>query len=207
MIAYVIAENPDDRILKQASQILRNGGLVCLPSDSNWVVLADPFEKVGVDKLYRLRHVDNTKHFTIFCADIKQASDIATINDVSFRFIKRYVPGPYTFIFPAQKMITRYLKASRIDHQVGVRICALPLMKALLAVHQGPAIGSHIDASMIADHPEDLSIWAGLIEDNFGHAIEVILDPGEVEFLGPTTVVDLSGDEGPVVIREGVGPL
>lgn len=207
MIVYVIADNPDDRILKQASQVLKDGRLVCLPGDTNWMVLADPFNKEGVEKLYRLRHLDHSKHFTLFCSSISQATEVAMINDVSFRFLKRYTPGPYTFILTAQKKTTRHLKASKTDHQVGIRLCSQPLLKAVLDTFDGPAIGTHIDSSMIPDHPVDLPIWAGLIDDSYGHDLAMILDPGEVEFYGPTTVVDLSAEEGPVVIREGVGPL
>lgn len=207
MISYVVAENPDDRVLEKASQLLKSGRLLCLPTESNWIVLADPFVKEGVDRLYRFRHVDNTKHFTLFCSDISQVSDIAMVSDFNFRFLKKYTPGSFTFILKAQKKITRHLKASKTDHQVGVRICPSPLLRALLTRHAGPAIGSHVDASMIPDHSEELSIWAGLIEDTYGHSIDLIMDTGEVEFQGQTTIIDLSGEEGPEVIREGIGLL
>jgi tRNA A37 threonylcarbamoyladenosine synthetase subunit TsaC/SUA5/YrdC len=62
MIDYVVESNIDDRVLAKASQILRNGGLLCFPTETNWVVVCDPFNKSAVDKLYRLRHIENTKH-------------------------------------------------------------------------------------------------------------------------------------------------
>ena len=89
MIEYVVEHNPDDRILLKASQILRNGGLICFPTETNWVVVADPFHKEGVDKLYRLRHVDNTKHFTILCDSFNKAQDISFIDDNAFRILKK----------------------------------------------------------------------------------------------------------------------
>jgi tRNA threonylcarbamoyl adenosine modification protein (Sua5/YciO/YrdC/YwlC family) len=206
VIEYVVSENPDDRILNKASQLLKTGGLICLPLDTNWVVIADPFNKAGVEKLYRFRHVDNTKHFTVFCADFKSASEIAYIDDNIFRLIKRVVPGPYTFIFRAQKKIIRHLKASKTDHEVGVRFPPSELLKALLEHHEGVVIGTHVTADMFTDHLEDAPVWSGLIEDTFGHQIELILDAGEIEFSGPTTIISFSSGVAEV-IREGSGAL
>src|SRR5690606_37901508 len=110
MIEYVVEHKPDDRILEKASRLLRSGGLVCFPIETNWIVVADPYNRSGVDKLYRLRHVENTKHFTILCPNFQKAMEIAFIEDGAFSLMKRVVPGPYTFILNAQKKITKYLK-------------------------------------------------------------------------------------------------
>lgn len=206
MIAYVVPENPDDRVLTKASQILRSGGLLCLPLDTNWVVIADPFVKAGVDRLYQFRHVDNTKHFTVFCANFAQASEVAHITDHSFRLLRRVVPGFYTFIFKAQKKIIKHLKASKTDHEVGLRFPSSTLLQTLLERHGGVAIGSHVSADMFSDHDESVPIWSGLIEDTFSSQIEMILDTGETEFQGPTTIISLSEDQ-PELVREGLGPL
>lgn len=206
MIAYIIPENPDDRLLAKASQILNSGGLLCLPLDTNWIVIADPFIKVGVEKLYRFRHVDNTKHFTIFCANFAQAAEIAHINDQAFRLLRRVVPGPYTFIFKAQKKIIRHLKASKMDHEVGLRFPSSSLLQTLLERHGGVAIGTHVTADMFPDHDPEIPIWSGLIDDNFAGQFEMILDAGETNFIGPTTIISLSEDV-PALVREGTGSL
>ena len=109
MIEYVVEHNPDDRTLKKASQILRNGGLICFPTETNWVVVADPFNKEGVEKLYRFRHVENTKHFTVLCESFQKAQEGSFIDDSAFRLLKKMIPGSYTFIFEAQKKITKFL--------------------------------------------------------------------------------------------------
>jgi tRNA threonylcarbamoyl adenosine modification protein (Sua5/YciO/YrdC/YwlC family) len=206
VIEYVVSENPDDRIIQKASQLLKTGKLICLPVETNWIVIADPFEKQGVDSLYRFRHVDNTKHFTVFCSDFKSAGEIAHIEDHVFRLLKRVVPGPYTFIFKAQKKIIRHLKASKIDHEVGVRFPDSNLLKKLLDNHGGVVIGTHVTVDMIADHLPDAPIWSGLIEEEFGHHISMVLDTGELEFTGPTTIISFS--EGVAeVVREGSGDL
>lgn len=203
MIEYVVEHNPDDRVLRRASDILKSGGLVCFPTESNWVVIADPYNRAGVEKLYALRHVENTKHFTILCSSFQKAMEIAFIEDGAFALMKRVVPGSYTFILEAQKKITKQLKASKYDHQVGIRFPPKNLCRSILETHGDVVISSHITTDML-DLEEGSFIYSALIEDQFGNLIDLIIDPGEVEFTGPTTIVDFTSGE-PEVIRVGAG--
>lgn len=203
MIEYVVEKNIDDRTLAKASRILRNGGLVCFPTESNWVVVADPYNKQGVDKLYRLRHVENTKHFTILCSNFQMAMEIAFIEDGAFSLMKKVVPGPYTFILMAQKKIQKFLKASKYDHQVGIRFPPREICLSLLNSHGGPVISSHLTPRMF-DQEDIEFIYSALIEDQFGGMIDLIIDPGEHEFIGQTTIIDMTEGE-PQLIREGCG--
>jgi len=204
MIEYVVEHNPDDRILAKASQILRNGGLICFPSDTNWVVIADPYNKQGVDKLYRLRHEDNTKHFTILCEDYKKAAEIAFIDDGAFRILKKLTPGSYTFIFEAQKKITKLLKASKTDKEVGIRFPPSEFCKKFLIKYGDVVICSHINHDFLGLEDDGVPLYSALIEDVVGGKIELIIDPGEYSFVGPTTIIDFTSGE-PEVVREGVG--
>lgn len=205
MIEYVVEQNIDDRVLDRASQILRNGGLVCFPTETNWVVACDPYQKQSVDKLYRLRHIDNTKHLTVLCSSFKKAMEIAFIEDAAFTLMKKVVPGPYTFIFEAQKKITKLLKASKVDHQVGIRFPPSKLAQSLLNNFDDVLLSTHLTHEMIEDSDPSFPLYSAQIEDQFGnHFIDMIIDPGEVEFLGQTTIVDFSSG-GPEVIREGIG--
>lgn len=205
MIEYVVEHNPDDRVLTRASQILRNGGLICFPTETNWVVVADPFIKEGVEKLYRLRHVENTKHFTFLCSDFKKAMEISFIDDSAYALMKKVVPGPYTFILEAQKKIIKQLKASKYDHEVGIRFPPKPLCRSILEAHGEVVISSHISHEML-DLPEEGFIYSALIEDAFGGLIDLIIDPGEVEFVGSTTIIDFTSGE-PELIRLGAGQV
>jgi tRNA threonylcarbamoyl adenosine modification protein (Sua5/YciO/YrdC/YwlC family) len=204
MIEYVVEHNPDDRVLTRASQILRNGGLLCFPTETNWIVVADPYNKKGVDKLYHLRHVENTKHFTILCPNFQKAMEISFISDGAYALMKKVVPGPYTFIMEAQKKITKLLKASKYDHQVGIRFPPKKLSKSILESFDGVVICTSITPEMMEMEPGSY-LYSALIEDYFGHMIDMIIDPGEFEFIGPTTIIDFTSGE-PLVIREGAGP-
>lgn len=203
MIEYVVEHNPDDRVLKKASDILRRGGLVAFPTESNWVVIADPYNKQGVDRLYSLRHEENTKHFTIMCPSFQRAMEIAFITDSAFALMKRVIPGSYTFILEAQKKITKFLKASKYDHQVGIRFPPRNLCRSILKAHDDVVISSHISHDML-EIEEGSFIYSALIEDHFDNLIDLIIDPGEIEFIGNTTIVDFTSGE-PEVLRVGAG--
>jgi tRNA threonylcarbamoyl adenosine modification protein (Sua5/YciO/YrdC/YwlC family) len=207
MIEYVVEHNPDDRILKKASQILRNGGLICFPTETNWVVVADPFNKEGVEKLYRFRHVENTKHFTILCDSFQKAQEVSFIDDSSFRLLKKMIPGSYTFIFEAKKQITKYLKASKTDKEVGIRFPPKILCLKLLEVHGEVVISTHLTREMLELEDEGIPLYSALIEDHFGNQIDLIIDPGEYDFIGNhTTIIDFTSGA-PEIIREGAGKI
>jgi tRNA threonylcarbamoyl adenosine modification protein (Sua5/YciO/YrdC/YwlC family) len=204
MISYVVEHNPDDRVLQNAARILKSGGLIAFPTETNWVVVADPFEKKGVEKLYQLRHVENTKHFSVLCSTFQKATEIALIDDHSFALMKKVSPGPYTFILPAQKKIQKFLKASKTDHQVGLRFPSKSISRAIIEACDGIVISSHVNHQMIDAEDDGVPLYSALIEDNLGHLIDLIIDPGEYEFLGPTTIVDFTQGS-PEVVRVGSG--
>lgn len=204
MIEYVVEHNPDDRILAKASRILKSGGLLCFPTETNWVVVCDPFNKAAVEKLYQLRHIENTKHLTVLCATFQKAMEIAFIDDSAFALMKKVIPGPYTFIFEAQKKIQKNLKASKVDHQVGIRFPPKNLCHSIISAFENVLLSSHLSHDMIEDADPDVPLYGALIEESFGHLIDLIIDPGETEFVGSTTIVDFT--EGtPVVRRIGAG--
>lgn len=207
MIEYVVEQNPDDRILMKASQILKSGGLLCFPTETNWVAVCDPFNKAGIEKLYRLRHIEDTKHLTMLCDSFQKAQTVANIGDSAFRIAKKLVPGPYTFIFEAHKNITKFLKASRMDKQVGLRFPPSILCRRLIEVHGDVLLSSHVGRDMFeTDDEETFPIYGALIEDKFGNMIDMIIDPGEYNFVGSTSIIDFSSGE-PEVVRVGTGDV
>jgi len=204
MIEYVVEINPDDRILNRASQILKNGVLVCFPTETNWVAVCNPFSKPAVEKLYGLRHIQNSKHLSVLCASFQQAMEVAFIDDGAFKLLKKVIPGPYTFIFEAQKKITKFLKASKIDHQVGIRFPPKHFALCLLSSFDDVLLATHINHKMIEGSDPNFPLYSALIEDYFGNRIELIIDTGDCDFEGPTTIVDFTSGE-PVVQRIGAG--
>ena len=205
MIEYVIAGNPDDRVLKNASEVIKKGGLVCLPTDTSLVVIADPFSKKGVEKIYRLKKVDRLKHFSLLCDTISRASEVAVIDDSVFRMIKRKIPGHFTFIFDATKKITRAVQANKMDNQVGLRFVPSTLIEKLLEAHGDVVISTNLTNEMIS-LGEDEDLYSYQIEEALSGQLEMIIDPDEHEFVGLSTIVDFTSGA-PEVVRQGVGTL
>jgi len=205
MIEYVIAENPDDRVLTKVSEAIKSGGLVCLPTDTSWVVIADPFNKKGVEKLYRLKKVDKLKHFSLLCDTISRASEVAVIDDSVFRIIKKKIPGHFTFIFEATKKITRAVQANKTDHEVGLRFVPSTLIEKLLEIHGDVVISTNLTPDMIGISEED-EIYSYQIEEAIAGQLSMIVDPGDYDFAGLSTIVDFTSGA-PDIIREGVGVL
>lgn len=203
MIEYIVPENIDERILKKASCVLKEGGLVCLPTDTNWVVVADPFNKRGVEALYKLKGEERSKHYSLLCDTISRASEVAFIDDPVFRTLKRAIPGHYTFIFEALKSITKALKASKSDHQVGVRFPPVPLVTKLVEQLGSVMLSTHLTSELVSS-PEGVEIYGLLIEEQIGSRIDMIIDPGEVSFVGSSTIISFIGG-GAELVRSGVG--
>tara|TARA_B100001971_G_scaffold61895_1_gene56898 strand:+ start:98650 stop:99279 length:630 start_codon:yes stop_codon:yes gene_type:complete len=204
MIEYVIAHNPDDRVLDRASKILNAGGLICAPTDTNWQVLANPYKKEGVEKLYRLKEEGQAKHFSLLCSNISMASELAHINDSAFKLLKRITPGHYTFIFEATKKISKVIKATKTDKEIGIRFVPSALIEKLIEVHGEAIISTNIAPHMV-DSLDDGEVYSYMIEDKLSHIIELIIDPGEVEFVGASSILNLMQEDDFHIIREGAG--
>lgn len=212
MIEYIIPENPDDRILRRASEAMRSGGLVCFPSDTNWVVAASTCSKKGIDSLYDFKGAEKGKHFSMMCNSISDASQYGVIYDQAFRLIKRCLPGPYTFIFAPTKDIPRAIRGYRKEHEIGIRIPDNLFCQRLVSTHGEPLVTTSLTMPMLkASHigvtvDDSLPIYSYQLEEAFGHLFSMIIDPGEFEFLGESSVVTFATDDGvPVVLRNGAG--
>lgn len=204
MIEYVVFHNPDDRILSKAKNVLDNGGVIVLPTDTNWIVAADPYNKKGMEKLYRLRHADKQKHFSLLCHDIALASELAHIDNQAYKILKRIIPGHYTFIFEASKKITKAIQASKTDKEVGIRFVPSDFVNKVIELMGCPLISANITHEML-EISEEEPIYPYLIEENLRGFIDLILDPGEVDFVGSSTIIDFSSENAPELIRRGAG--
>ena len=207
MIEYVIEHNPDDRVLQKASKILSEGKLICFPTDTNWILAACSGQKNGIDKLYKIKKEDKQKHFSILCADLSMASEMALIDNSAFRLLKRVIPGHFTFIFEATKKIAKLVQASKTDKEVGIRFVPSHLVSKIIEAHGQPLVSTNIPKSMLGlDSESNEMIYSYQLEDVLAATVELIIDPGELEFSGPSSIIDFTTGV-PEVIREGVGDI
>jgi len=196
-------QNPQVRLLKQAAQLLKEGGVLAVPTDSSYALVCQIDDKAAVDRLRRIRQVDDKHHLTLLCRDLSELSSYAKVDNRQYRLLKLATPGPYTFILEASKEVPR-----RVSHPsrktIGLRVPEHRVLQALLEELGGPLLAT----TLILPDGEALND-ASDIRDRLEHELAGIVDAGACA-LEPTTVVDLTpmgtGGE-PTVLREGRGAL
>lgn len=193
-------QNPQPRLLRQAAQAIDAGGIVALPTDSSYALVCHLDDKGAVDRLRRIRGIDERHHLTLLCRDLSEISTYARVDNRQYRLLKAATPGPYTFILEATREVPR-----RLSHPsrktIGLRVPEHAIAQALLAELQQPLLGTTLllpgsDEPM--NDPED-------IRETLQKQVDVVIDGGACSLL-PTSVVDLTG-ESPVVLREGRGDV
>lgn len=193
-------ENPQARLIKQAADLIRKGGLVVYPTDSCYAIGCALDNKDGIDRIRKIRQLDDKHHFTLACRDLSQLGNYARVDNQAFRLLKAATPGSYTFILMATKEVPR-----RVSHPkkltIGLRVPDHPVALALLEELGEPLLSS----SLLLPNEEYPMTDAWEIRDRLEHEVDLVIEGG---YCGtdPTTVVDLSGDM-PILIREGKGSL
>ncbi len=197
---HIHPENPQQRLLRQAAQMIDSGGIVALPTDSSYALVCHLDDKAAVDRLRRLRGVDEKHHLTLLCRDLSEIATYARVDNKLYRLLKAATPGPYTFILEATREVPR-----RLSHPsrktIGLRVPEHAIAQALLEELRQPLLGTTLilpDSDVPLNDPEE-------IRDALQKRIELVIDGGGCSLL-PTTVIDLTGDV-PVVLREGRGDV
>ena len=190
--------DPQPRVISQVVELLRNDGLVAYPTDSCYALGIQLGNRDGLDRIKKLRRLDDKHHFTLVCHDFAQLGQLVHLNNAAFRMVKAVTPGPYTFILPATSEVPKRLMHPK-KRTVGVRIPDHPVPRALLEEFGEPLLSSTL---LMPDTDEPMTDgWQ--IKEELDHWLDAVLDAGECGS-EPTTVVDLS--EGvPLVARVGAG--
>lgn len=191
-------DNPQQRLIKQAVQIIHGGGIVALPTDSCYALVCHLDDKSAVERLRRIRDIDEKHHLTLLCRDLSEIGVYARVDNRQFRLLKAATPGPFTFILEATKCVPR-----RLSHPsrktIGLRVPENAIVQALLEELQQPLLGT----TLILPGDDDTLTDADHIRERLEKQIELIVDGGACS-LEPTTVIDLSGTE-PELVRQGRG--
>ncbi|MES2536876.1 MAG: L-threonylcarbamoyladenylate synthase [Pseudomonadota bacterium] len=190
--------NPQLRLIKQARQIIDAGGIVALPTDSCYALVCHLDDKSAVERLRRIRAVDDKHHLTLLCRDLSEIAQYAHIDNRQYRMLKSATPGPYTFILEATKEVPR-----RVSHPsrktIGLRVPENAIAHALLEDLGQPLLSTTL---ILPGEPHSLTD-PDEIRDRLERQIELVIDGGACS-LEPTTVIDLTGEEA-VLVRQGRG--
>ncbi|GGX85845.1 threonylcarbamoyl-AMP synthase [Massilia dura] len=190
--------NPQGRLIKQAAQILHGGGVIAVPTDSCYALVCHLDDKAAVERLRRIRGVDEKHHLALLCRDLSEIGVYARVDNKQFRLLKAATPGPFTFILEATREVPR-----RLSHPsrktIGLRVPETPIVEALMAELGQPLISSTLilpgETEPLND-PEEINA-------RIGKQLDLIVDGGACS-MEMTTVVDLTGSE-PELIRLGRG--
>ena len=191
-------DNPQLRLIRQAVEIVRNGGVIVAPTDSCYALACHVGDKSAMERIRAIRAVDARHHFGLLCRDLAEAATYARIDDQQFGLIKAATPGSFTFILHATREVPRRLLHPR-RKTIGVRIPSHPVVHALLAELGEPLLSSTL---ILPGSVEPLNN-AQEIRHRLEHQVDLIIDSGSCG-VAPTTVVDLTG-EVPVITRQGRG--
>jgi len=191
-------DNPQIRLLRQAAQILHDGGLAAVPTDSSYAFACHLDDKDAVVNLRRVRGVDEKHHLTLLCRDLSELATYARVDNRQYRLLKLATPGPFTFILDATKEVPR-----RVSHPsrrtIGLRVPDHKVLQALLEEFGQPLLATTLIPPGETEPMND----TGEIRGRFEKSLQAIVCAGACP-REPTTVVDLSGAE-PEVVREGRG--
>ncbi len=191
-------DNPQHRLVRQASEIVKKGGIIVYPTDSAYALGCHVGDKKALDKIRQIRQLDKNHNFTLMCRDLSELAVYAKVDNQLYRSLKAHTPGPYTFILEATSEVPRRLMHPK-RKTIGLRVPENPIALALLEDLDEPIMSVTLimpgDEYPLTD-PYD-------IRDMLEHHVDLIVEGGYCG-LEPTTVVDLSG-ESPVIIRQGMG--
>ena len=193
-------DDPQQRLLAQAADVVRQGGVVAIPTDSCYALGCHLGDKDAVERIRRIRDVDERHHLTLMCRDLSEIAQFARVDNAQYRLLKATTPGSYTFILEGTKELPR-----RVLHPkrktIGLRVPAHKGALALLAELGEPLLTSTL--TLPGDEAPLTEGWE--IQDRLNDHLELILDGGHCG-TEPTTVIDLTRLP-PELIRAGRGPL
>ncbi|MGE5242503.1 MAG: L-threonylcarbamoyladenylate synthase [Bacteroidota bacterium] len=190
--------HPQSRLIKRAVEIVRNGGVIAYPTDSSYALGCHIGDKAAMERIRRIRRVEEDHNFTLVCRDLSEVAQYARVGNADYRLLKANTPGPYTFILPATREVPRRLQHPK-RKTIGLRVPDHVIAQALLAELNEPLMSSTL---MLPGESLPMSD-PGEIRQRLEHEVDLIVDGGFCG-LDPTTVIEL--EEGrATVVRQGKG--
>jgi tRNA threonylcarbamoyl adenosine modification protein (Sua5/YciO/YrdC/YwlC family) len=192
--------DPQLRLIRQAVEIIRAGGVVVYPTDSCYALGCHLGDKEAMERVARIRQTDKHHHFTLVCSDLSEIANYARVSNTQYRTLKAFTPGPYTFILPATKETPRRLQHEK-RKTIGIRVPDHPVPRAILDELGEPIMSS----TLILPGDEHPMTDGREIQERLFHFVDAVIDSGNCG-MEPSSVIDLAG-AAPVVVRRGKGDV
>jgi tRNA threonylcarbamoyl adenosine modification protein (Sua5/YciO/YrdC/YwlC family) len=198
MLLQINPQNPQPRLIVQVAEILKQGGVIAYPTDTTYGIGSSIFSKRGIDRIYQLKHREKKKPFSFICADLSEVARYAKVSNYAFKILKRFLPGPYTFVLDASSIVPDLLTTKQ--KTVGIRIPANRICLAIVTELGHPIVTT--SANLSGEEPIGDPLH---VEDMLGKQLDLVIDGG---VLSPdvSSVISLIGDF-PAVLRKGIGDV
>ena len=198
MLLSINPDNPQPRLIRQAADTLRNGGIICYPTDTVYGIGCDIFNQRAIKRIFQIKKRPKQKPFSFMCSSLKNITDYGYISNTAYRLMRKNLPGPYTFVLPASKLVPKIMITKQ--KTVGIRVPDNRICMTLVEELGNPILTT----SAIIDQEGPPLTQAYEFEDLLGNIIDLVIDDGGQVYPDPSTVVSLVGDQ-PEVLREGKG--
>jgi tRNA threonylcarbamoyl adenosine modification protein (Sua5/YciO/YrdC/YwlC family) len=198
MLLTIHPQDPQDRLIKKAAEVLRSGGVIIYPTDTVYGFGCDIFQPKAIERICRIKGIDPQKaNLSFVCSDLSDLSKYAkSISTPQYRFIKNYIPGPFTFILPASKEVPKILKSKK--DTIGLRVPNHRITHAIAAELGHPILSSSLPGDMVEEYTDP-----EYIHEKFEKLVDLVIDGG-IGGMEYSTIVDMTEEE-PVVMRQGIG--
>lgn len=198
MLLTIHPQDPQDRLIKKAAEVLRAGGVIIYPTDTVYGFGCDIFQPKAIERICKIKGIDPQKaNLSFVCSDLSDLSKYAkSISTPQYRFIKNYIPGPFTFILPASKEVPKILKSKK--DTIGLRVPDHNITHAIAAELGHPILSSSLPGDMVEEYTDP-----EYIHEKFEKLVDLVIDGG-IGGMEYSTIVDMT-DEEPVVTRQGIG--
>ena len=198
MLIHIHPQNPQPRQIKSVVECLEKGGIIIYPTDTIYGIGCDIFNHKAIEKICRIKQVDPQKaQLSFVCSDLSDLSKYARqLPTPTYRLLKRYLPGPYTFILPASREVPKILKSKK--DTIGLRVPNHPITQAIVSGLGRPILSASLPGELVESYTDPEWIY-----DAFKNQVDMIIDGG-AGGITPSTIVDFTNEE-PVLIRKGLG--
>lgn len=197
MLLTINPDNPQVRLINQVADQLRNGGIICYPTDTGYGIGCDIFNQKAIKRIFQIKNRPTKKPFSFICSSLKNVSDYGYVSNLAYRLMRKNIPGPYTFVMPATKLVPQIMISKQ--KTVGIRVPDNNICLQLVEALAHPILNT---SAMVDEDGEPLA-HAYEHEERLGNLVNLVIDGGAI-YPNPSSVISFVGDQ-PEILREGKG--
>jgi tRNA threonylcarbamoyl adenosine modification protein (Sua5/YciO/YrdC/YwlC family) len=198
MLLEINPYNPQLRLVQQVVEKLKNGAVICYPTDTGYGIGCDIFNPKAIKRVTQIKNRPKGKPFSFICSDLTHISNYAHVSNTAYRLLRKRLPGPYTFVLPGTKVVPKVMTSKQ--KTVGIRVPDNEISQLLIQTLGNPIVNTSLPAE---DEPPPADPYD--IDLLVGNRVDLIIDGGPI-YPDPSSIIDLTGDF-PEVLREGKGDI